>query len=134
MGSNKQDLQKRLPSTFLLFGASRPARYKLHCTWTIAIIVISAPTNSLFLACTVTQKKNNLKIVQWDRRLIKKTVLQASILRVSLNFRYLTKYFGTNLHSPVSEYGAAVLLFLRGTPARKVVYELTWLSSTTDYL
>ena len=54
-----------------------------------------------WLALSRNKKKNNLKIIQWNRRLTKKTALQALSLCVFLNFKDLTKHFGTNLQSPV---------------------------------
>ena len=49
------------------------------------------------------------------RRSIKKTALQVLSLCVFLNFRNLTKYFAQIYRA---QYGAAIMVFLRGTPTR----------------
>ena len=74
----------------------------------------------LFLACTVTQYKNNSKTIQWIKlrncHVIggkEGTSLRFESVYFPEPFRYSSKYFAQIYGA---QYGAAMLVYLRGTP------------------
>ena len=94
----------------------------------------------LFLACTVTQSRNNEKIIQKplsgricdviNRRLIKKTLIQVLSLCAYPKFRYLSKHLAYIYRV---QYEAAMLAYFRGTPTRQLensvnIWNLLWIS------